>query len=39
LQSIDRQELMKEGFAEMCSSPELQKELQRAKEVHARIGY
>ena len=39
LQSVDRQELMKEGFAELAGRPELAKDLQRAKEVHARIGY
>lgn len=39
LQSIDRQELMKEGYAELSARPELQQELQRAKEVYARIGY
>lgn len=39
LDNIDRQDIMNEGFAELSSRPELQNDLQRAKEMHARIGY
>lgn len=39
LQIIDRQELMKEAFAELSGKAELAGDLQRAKEVQARVGY
>ncbi len=39
LKNVDRQELMKEAFEELAGRPELSGDLQRAKEVHARIGF
>lgn len=39
LENVDRQELMKEAFEELAGRPELSRELQRAREVHARIGF
>ncbi len=39
LENVDRQELMKQAFEELSSRPDLSGELQRAKEVHTRIGF
>lgn len=39
LQNVVRQELVKEAFADLAGKPELHADLEKMKEVHARIGF
>ncbi len=39
LEKVVRQELVKEAFADLAAKPELHADLEKIKEVHARIGF